>query len=64
MLAPMCLANPARASRLALMTTLASVLGGLFGYLIGVTVFDWLAPHLQASHYWSSYQQAEQWFRD
>lgn len=64
MLAPMCLANPTRAWRFALITTLTSVLGGLFGYLIGATVFDWIAPHLKASHYWASYQQAEQWFRD
>jgi len=35
MLAPMSLANPARAWRFAWITTLASVAGGLFGYAIG-----------------------------
>ncbi|MDD3381844.1 MAG: DedA family protein, partial [Rugosibacter sp.] len=35
MLAPMSLANPAKAWRFALLTTLASVAGGLFGYAIG-----------------------------
>jgi membrane protein YqaA with SNARE-associated domain len=35
MLAPMVLADRPRAWRLALMTTIASVLGGLIGYLIG-----------------------------
>jgi membrane protein YqaA with SNARE-associated domain len=64
MLAPMCLANPARAWRFALITTLTSVLGGLLGYLIGATVFNWIAPYLQTSHYWANYQQAELWFRD
>jgi membrane protein YqaA with SNARE-associated domain len=62
MLAPMCLANPARAWRFALITTIASVLGGLLGYLIGASVFDWLAPYLKASHYWSNYQLAVHWF--
>ena len=35
MLAPMTLANPRRAWWLALLTTVASVIGGLVGYLIG-----------------------------
>ncbi|MCB1760672.1 MAG: DedA family protein, partial [Gammaproteobacteria bacterium] len=35
MLAPMAMAAPQRAWYLALITTIASVLGGLFGYLIG-----------------------------
>jgi membrane protein YqaA with SNARE-associated domain len=64
MLAPMCLANPLRAWRFALITTLASVLGGLLGYLIGASLFDWIAPYLTASHYWSSYQLAEHWFNE
>lgn len=64
MLAPMCLANPARAWRFAWITTLTSVLGGLLGYLIGASLFIWIASYLQGSHYWSSYQLAELWFRD
>jgi membrane protein YqaA with SNARE-associated domain len=40
MLAPMCLANPKRALRYALICTTGSVLGGLFGYWIGYTLFD------------------------
>ena len=35
MLAPMCMAQPSRAWCYAAVTTLASVVGGLFGYLIG-----------------------------
>jgi membrane protein YqaA with SNARE-associated domain len=38
MLAPMSLAQPRRAWLFALITTVASVAGGLFGYLIGCTL--------------------------
>lgn len=62
MLAPMSLANPARAWRFALLTTLASVAGGLFGYLIGAMAFDMIEPWLQTSHYWEGYQKALLWF--
>ena len=40
MLAPMVFANKDKAWRFALVTTLMSVLGGLFGYFIGVFFFD------------------------
>lgn len=62
MLAPMSLANPQRAWWFALLTTLTSVAGGLFGYLIGVYAFDAIAPWLQQSKYWGSYQTAVSWF--
>lgn len=62
MLAPMSLANPARAWWFAGLTTLASVAGGLLGYAIGYFAFDALAPLLRTSHYWVSYQQAVTWF--
>lgn len=63
MLAPMSLASPARAWRFALLTTLASVAGGLLGYLIGHYAFDVLEPMLRESHYWESYQRAVSWFQ-
>jgi membrane protein YqaA with SNARE-associated domain len=62
MLAPMSLANPARAWRPALLTTLASVAGGLFGYAIGHFAFDAIEPWLRASRYWGSYEAAVSWF--
>lgn len=62
MLAPMSLARPDQAWRLALLTTLTSVAGGLFGYLIGYFAFDLLEPHLKASSYWAHYQTAVDWF--
>lgn len=40
MLVPMCLARRARAFLLAAWCTLASVLGGIFGYLIGALLFE------------------------
>jgi membrane protein YqaA with SNARE-associated domain len=43
LLVPMCLARPDRAWRLALICTIASVVGGVFGYWIGYAVFDQLA---------------------
>lgn len=64
MLAPMSLAAPAKAWRFALITTLASVAGGLFGYAIGHFAFDAIEPWLRQTHYWSSYQVAVIWFND
>lgn len=64
MLAPMSLARPERAMRLALLTTLTSVAGGLFGYLIGALAFDAIEPWLRTSHYWENYQTAVAWFHD
>lgn len=62
MLAPMALAQPRRAWSFALLTTLTSVLGGLFGYLIGLFLFELIAPWLHQVGYWDSYLQARTWF--
>ncbi|MDZ4200792.1 MAG: YqaA family protein [Gallionella sp.] len=62
MLAPMCLANPARAWWFALLTTLTSVAGGLFGYAIGYFAFDAIEPWLRETRYWESYLLAVDWF--
>ncbi|MDP2030434.1 MAG: YqaA family protein [Thiobacillus sp.] len=62
MLAPMSLANPSRAWSFALIATLTSVAGGLFGYAIGYFAFDVLEPWLRESKYWDSYQLAVAWF--
>jgi membrane protein YqaA with SNARE-associated domain len=62
MLAPMSLANPARAWRFALLTTVASVAGGLFGYLIGLFAIDAILPWLATSRYWPAYETAVAWF--
>lgn len=64
MLAPMSMAQPSRAWRYAAITTLASVVGGLFGYLIGFYAFDLIQPWLQDSHYWDKYLHARGWFEE
>ncbi len=64
MLAPMALARPERAWRLAALTTVASVLGGLFGYLIGHYAFTFVEPWIQRVGYTEAYQHAQDWFRE
>ena len=64
MLAPMCLAQPQRAWQFALLTTLTSVAGGLFGYAIGYFAIDALLPWLQASRYGPAYATAVAWFSE
>ena len=58
MLAPMCLARPARAWNFATLCTVSSVLGGLVGYLIGRLAFEWIEPWLMASSYAGVFDQA------
>jgi membrane protein YqaA with SNARE-associated domain len=62
MLAPMALARPDRAWRYAWITTLASVAGGMLGYLIGLMAFAAIEPWLQTSRYWGAYELATAWF--
>ena len=62
MLAPMTLARPKHAWRLALITTLASVLGGAAGYLIGAFAIDAVAPLIEAAGYQPAYERAQDWF--
>lgn len=64
MLAPMVLARPERAWHYALLTTLASVLGGIFGYLIGAYAFDVIEPLIRSAGYWERYQQIHFWFEE
>ncbi len=62
MLAPMVLAERRRAWRLATITTLASAVGGIFGYLIGAYAFIAVEPWLHDLGYWPAYLQAREWF--
>jgi len=65
MLAPMCLARPARAWSFAALCTASSVIGGMLGYLIGRLAFHWIEPWLMASSYadvfLSAVQSFERW---
>jgi membrane protein YqaA with SNARE-associated domain len=62
MLAPMTLARPERGWRLALMTTLASVVGGAAGYAIGWFALESIQPLLVSWGYWDAYLRATAWF--
>ncbi len=51
--------------RLALITTLASVIGGMFGYFLGATVFDSIGDWVISSyHLQEDFETVERWFRD
>ena len=64
MLAPMAIAQPSKAIRFALLTTIASVLGGILGYAIGYFAFDAISGWLQGTHYWDKYLLSKQWFEE
>ena len=64
-LIPMVLAERAKAWWYALVATASSVLGGLFGFLIGAFVFDQLAqPLLEFYGYTDQYETFQTWFSD
>ncbi|MGI9202975.1 MAG: YqaA family protein [Woeseiaceae bacterium] len=62
MLGPMCLAERQSAWRLAAITTVASVLGGIAGYAIGYFLFDRVEPWLHEMGYWPAYLEGKEWF--
>lgn len=62
MLAPMTLADPKSAWRFAVITTLASVLGGVAGYLIGAFALDSVMPFLIEHGYQHHYDASVDWF--
>ena len=64
MLAPMSIARPERAWRYAVITTLASVLGGLFGYLIGQFAYEIVAPMLARVGYMEQLETVRAWFEE
>lgn len=64
MLAPMALAKPQQAWNYATLTTIASVLGGVFGYLIGALAFNLIHPYIIQFGYEANYQQIQVWFNE
>jgi len=62
MLAPMSLARPKRAWFFALLTTLASIAGGLFGYLIGHFAIESVLPLIESAGYMHRYEMVITWF--
>lgn len=62
MLAPMSLARPEKAWLFAFITTLASVVGGIAGYFLGLWAFDFIEPLLHDIGYYEKYLQVHAWF--
>jgi membrane protein YqaA with SNARE-associated domain len=62
MLIPMCVAEPRKAWRFALITTITSLLGGIAGYAIGFFLFEAVQPVLVDLGYWSAYVKGREWF--
>jgi membrane protein YqaA with SNARE-associated domain len=55
----MCLGSPDKSMRFALLTTLASVAGGIAGYFIGLYALEWVTPWMQEFGYWDHYLQVQ-----
>jgi len=64
MLAPMSVARPERALRLAGLTTLTSVAGGVLGYLIGALGLELVMPLIVDTGHVDAYEMARRWFFD
>ncbi|HET9679839.1 MAG TPA: YqaA family protein [Gammaproteobacteria bacterium] len=62
MLAPMSLARPDKAWFYAALTTIMSVAGGVFGYVIGMFALELVEPLIQEFGYQHAYLTAQQWF--
>ena len=63
MLVPMVLARRERAWHLATLTTIASVLGGLFGYLIGMYLFTQVGERVvEFYHAGEAFNEIRSWF--
>ena len=62
MVAPMAVARPEHAVRIALIATVTSVLGGLFGYALGYYAIAAVEPVIESAGYWDKYMTAQDWF--
>ena len=63
MLMPMSLARPERWIRYALLTTIASVLGGVAGYFLGIWAHEWLESTITTGGYVDKFEQAKYLFK-
>lgn len=62
MLAPMSLAQPTRAAYFATLTLVASIIGGVVGYLIGMFGYELAQPYLEQWGYMPVFEKATGWF--
>ena len=65
MLAPMALSQPNKAWRFAAVTTIASVIGGILGYLLGYFAFEsFIQPLIMEMGYEDKLAHATRWFEE
>jgi membrane protein YqaA with SNARE-associated domain len=65
LLAPMVLAKPEKAWKLASLTTVASILGGTVGYILGYLMFEpWIQPLITEFGYQARFDTAMSWFSE
>jgi membrane protein YqaA with SNARE-associated domain len=65
LLAPMVLAKPEKAWRLASLTTVSSIIGGTVGYLLGYLMFEpWIQPLITEFGYQHRFDTAMNWFSE
>ena len=64
MVAPMAIAKPDHAVRIATIATAMSVLGGVIGYYLGFFAIHAIEPILHDVGYWDKYMTAHRWFEE
>ncbi|EFX92314.1 SNARE associated Golgi protein [Actinobacillus ureae] len=62
MLIPMSMSKPKNATKYAIYTTIASVLGGIIGYFIGLYAFDWVQGIIADWGMQANFNKAKSWF--
>lgn len=62
MLIPMSMSKPQNATKYAIYTTIASVLGGIIGYFIGLYAFDWVQGIIADWGMQANFDKAKSWF--
>lgn len=64
LLAPMVMAQREHTLRLAMITTVFSVLGGIIGFAIGYFFIDAITPLLHDLNYWDKYLRVQDWYAE
>ena len=62
MLIPMSMSKPQNATKYAIYTTIASVLGGIIGYFVGLYAFDWVQGFISDWGMQANFDKAKAWF--
>ncbi|MDH5693947.1 MAG: DedA family protein [Gammaproteobacteria bacterium] len=64
MMAPMMLSRPQEAYRIALITTIFSVIGGVFGYMLGQWGMVYIDGLIEGTRYQEQIAQTKVWFQE